>query len=163
MFFIGVISSKRKFDIINDLLKEKINYYEATLIRINSKSIKNLKSVRFDILIIDSLENIKEEIGYINAVCKNLKYLIINSDIELKNKMFLNIKTNIITCGLNQKATVTFSSVTDEKVLISVQRDFIGINRKTIDVGEYIEEINIGQRTFLNEILLVFVIMKLLE
>lgn len=163
MFFIGVISSKRKFDTISDLLKEKINKNEATLIRINMKSIKNLKSVRFDILVIDSLEKMEERIISINSICKNLKYLIINSDIELRNKLILNVETNIVTCGLNHKASITFSSVTDEKLLISVQRSFCGINNKLIDVGEYIEKISIEQRTCLNEILLVFAIAKLIE
>lgn len=162
MIFIGVISSKRKFYTLNNLLKEKINIKEAKLIKIDNKSIKNLKSVKFEILIIDSLEKITDEIFLINSICNNLKYLIINSDIELDNNLLVGDNTRIITCGLKQKATVTFSSVTDERVLISVQKSIRGYT-KSIEVGEYSEKINIGQRTNLNEILLAFIIEKLLK
>ena len=126
MIFIGVISDRQRFEILKKNIRKKESKNEITLININKKSIENFKNVRFDaIAIIDSIEKIEDKMNNLEEICKNLKYLIINSDIEIKSNQLADIKSNIITYGGNHKSTVTFSSITDETVLISVQRDFI--------------------------------------
>ena len=157
MTFIGVICEHFKFDIIKKSVQEKMNKSDITLININKNSIKNLKNVRFDVIVIMEKMEDKNDKKIIMQICKNLKYLIVNSDIEITE--LSNIKTNIITFGLNHKSTVTFSSITDDMILVSVQRSFFNTNNKLIEVGEY--EMEPKQGTNLYGILVEFIIKKL--
>ena len=134
MSFIGVFLDNKKFQI----LQKNMNKIDKTLINIKKKSIENVKNVKFDIIVIsENLENFKEEINYVKNFCMKAKYLVINSDIEINCSILKEIKTNIITYGLNHKSTVTLSSITDESVLIFVQREFENMENKAIEVGEY--------------------------
>ena len=82
-------------------------------------------------------------------------------DIEINCSILKEIKTNIITYGLNHKSTVTLSSITDESVLIFVQREFENMENKAIEVGEYNIKIQKGNRTNIHEIMLAFILNNL--
>ena len=121
-----------------------------------------MKNVKFDaIIVVDSIEKIENKFCNFEEMCQNLKYLIINADIEIKTKIFSKIKEYIITYGGNHTSTVSFSSITDETILISVQRNFENKNGKLIEVGEYNFEIGTQTRTNLHEILVEFIINEL--
>lgn len=158
MTFIGIICEHSKFDFLEKSVQKNMNKSDIKLININKKSIINLKNVKFDIIVI--MKEIKDldDSMKINELCKKIKYLIINSDIEMIG--LSNIESNIITFGLNHRATVTFSSITDETKLVSVQRNFLNNNGKLIEVGEY--EINTNNREDLHEMLVEFIIKKIL-
>lgn len=161
MIFIGVISEHQRFEILKKNILTDENKYHITLININKKSIENLKTVKFNtIAIIDALEKIEDKSKNIEDMCKNMQYLIINSDIEINSPIFSNIKANIITYGLNQKSTVTFSSITDETLLVSVQREFADINNRLIEQGEYDIKVEQPEKKNLHEILAQFIIQK---
>ena len=49
-------------------------------------------------------------------------------------------KLKIITYGLNQKATVTVSSITEDRVMACLQRNIEDINNNIIEVQEFIIE-----------------------
>ncbi|MBR0350547.1 MAG: hypothetical protein IJH76_01770 [Clostridia bacterium] len=162
MAFIGIVAEKQKYDFIRKNLLKDMNKNDITLININKNSINNLQRVKFDaIVILNSLDKVIVETQAINNICNNVKYFIINSDLEVINNPFSNITTNVITFGLNQKATVTFSSITDENMLISVQREFKTIQNKKVEQGEYSYKINKIDRTNIYEILIEFIIKKL--
>lgn len=162
MIFIGVISEHQKFEILRKSIKKDENKNEITLININKKSIENLKNVKFDaIVLIDPLEKLENNINNLQKMCANLKYLIINSDVEIKTNIFSCIKANVITYGLNHISTVTFSSITDEMILISVQRNFENSSGKLIEVGEYNFKMQKKERINLHEILVNFIVEKL--
>ena len=147
MSFIGVFLDNKKFQI----LQKNMNKIDKTLINIKKKSIENVKNV----------ENFKEEINYVKNFCMKAKYLVINSDIEINCSILKEIKTNIITYGLNHKSTVTLSSITDESVLIFVQREFENMENKAIEVGEYNIKIQKENRTNIHEIMLAFILNNL--
>lgn len=162
MYFIGVVSENKKFDTIKNIIKKCMNKSDITLININKKSIGNIKNVKFETVVIcEPLEKLENEIEYLKDICKDAKYLILNSDIEQKVDILNNHKLNIITYGLNHLSTVTFSSITDEMMLISVQRNFQSITGKTIEVGEYNFKISKENRTNMHEILVAFIILNL--
>ena len=162
MAFIGVISDRKKFQNIEKILKIK-NKKEYTLININRKSISNLKNIKFDIIIfLDLLGNFKFNSEDLHLICKDIKYLVINSDLDYKEQLLENVNANIITFGLNHLSTVTYSSVTDEKLWISIQRSFKDIQGNTIEVGEYCININKEFRTFLYEIMAIFICNQLM-
>ena len=144
MSFIGVFLDNKKFQI----LQKNMNKIDKTLINIKKKSIENVKNVKFDIIVIsENLENFKEEINYVKNFCMKA--------------ILKEIKTNIITYGLNHKSTVTLSSITDESVLIFVQREFENMENKAIEVGEYNIKIQKENRTNIHEIMLAFILNNL--
>ena len=155
MTFIGVISEHKSFEKIKEnLIKE-----ESEVIHINRKSIENIKNIKFEMLIIDSyLENLDKSKKIIEQLCLNSKYLIINTDINSTFKISDKSKANIITYGLNQKATVTISSITDSNILIYLQRNIKNIEDKTIEVGEKRIKLNPKSKLKTYEILIIYTI-----
>ena len=136
MTFIGMISEHKSFEKIRDVLKKNLKD-EINLIYINKKNISNMKSIRFHMIIIDSdLERFKEEILLIENMCKYASYVAINTDINKEITSLKNKKNKIITYGLNQKATVTISSVTESSILIYLQKNFKNREGNTIEIGE---------------------------
>lgn len=158
---VGVISTNQKFEILKNIIQNNCNKNEIFLININKKSIENLKTVKFDVIVLMDFLGKFDEITHIKDICKGIKYLIINSDIEQNYEFMLDVESNIITCGLNQKSTVTFSSITDEEALISIQRGIINQNKKLIDVGEYSMKMDLSNKVDLDVILISFIIQKL--
>lgn len=159
---VGVIATNQKFEILKSILSKNSNKKQITLISINSKSIENLKTIKFDVIVLmDFLNKLKEKIIDLEKICEHIKYLVIDSDIEQKYDGWVNIKSNIITCGLNQKSTATYSSITDENLLISVQRGFNDFEGNLFEVGEYDTKIIPGLRDYLNEILIGFILLRL--
>lgn len=154
MTFIGILSDNKSFENINMHLKSD----KLKLIHINKKSIENVKNIRFETIIIDlNLENFEHEENIIQQICINSKYLIINSDINLKFNV-LNNKIKIITYGLNHKATFTVSSITDTDILIYMQRNIRTKKNQMVEVGE--KRIKIGEKSKLKiyEILIIYII-----
>ena len=86
-----------------------------------------------------SLKNIKN-------ILLNAEYLILNSDINVKIDLIENLDLKVITYGFNSKSTVTASSVTEEEMLICVQRNIINIKGKKIEP----QEINIEKDIMLD-------------
>lgn len=155
MTFIGVISDNKIFENINIHLKSD----KFKLIHINKKSIENIKNIRFETIIIDSnLENFKQEENIIEQLCLNSKYLVINTDINLRFNISNNNKINIITYGLNQKATVTVSSITDTDILIYLQRNIRTATNKMVEVEEKRIKINENNKLKIYEILIIYII-----
>lgn len=86
----------------------------------------------------------------------NSKYIIINSDINTEKNHLLENRKNIITYGMNQKATITMSSISDNKLLISLQKNIENIKGKEIEVGENILEVENEHITKINDMLAIF-------
>lgn len=149
MAFIGIISDSKSEKIIKMILDEKIDKSNNIII-INSKSVENLKNIKFETVLIANNNNIiKENKETLNKIINNTKYLIINADIELELEFEEAVELNVITFGFNPKATITASSVEDD-ILLCIQRNIKDINEKTIEQQEMkirIFEENIGINT----------------
>ena len=129
MPFIGIFSNKKDFEFIKKE-SEKNKNKNITILHINNNSIDNLLNIKFDVVIINQIVNNIEDI---NKILANIKFLVINSDI---NNNLENIETNIIDYGLNQKATITASSINEENIIVCVQRNINNINNKLIEINE---------------------------
>lgn len=143
MAFIGVIAETKNEMQIKKTLDNCLNsrHKQHTIIAINDKNIENIKNIRFETILITNLDGITDK-NAIYSLLKNLKYLVISSDIdtediELKN----NIKLNVITFGFNQKSTITASSVEDG-LIICIQRMILDKNRNCIEPQEIQVKIN---------------------
>ena len=82
-----------------------------------------------------NLGEMTEKKEILNELFKNTKYLVINSDIDNNLEIINNIKSNVITFGFNQKATITASSV-EESLMLCLQRKIIDINKNVLEPQE---------------------------
>ena len=140
MFFIGIVSEEKNEKHIKDILKEKIE--NENVVFINEKNIENIKNIKFKIIVLNKGIDNKN----IKNILLNAEYLILNSDINVKIDLIENLDLKVITYGFNSKSTVTASSVTEEEMLICVQRNIINIKGKKIEP----QEINIEKDIMLD-------------
>jgi len=135
MTFIGIISDVKSEKIIKMVLEQKLGG-QASIIVINSRSVENLKNIKFEtILIANHNKIIEENHEALNKIISNSQYLILNADIELKVEIPENVELNVITFGFNTKSTITASSV-EEDILICIQRKLKDINKNSIEQQE---------------------------
>ena len=149
MAFIGVIAGKHDTQ-IKRVLDSNLNSpnKEHTIIIINEKNIDNIKNIRFETILVITLEEITKKKEIINELFENTKYLVINADIDIDSlEIINNMKLNVITFGFNQKATVTASSV-EENLMICLQRKIINVNKKVLEPQEIV--IKITNKKLLN-------------
>ncbi len=138
MFFIGIISEEKNEKYIKEMLKHNIN--NSNVIFINEKNIDNIKNVKFKIIVLN-----KELINKnLESILLNAEYLILNSDINVKLVENLNLK--VITYGFNSKATVTASSITEEEMLVCIQRNIVDMYNNKFEP----QEINIERNELLD-------------
>lgn len=130
MLSIGLISKNKNIEFIKEL--NKLDNVQA----INIRQKDDLKDEKVDILILEDFIVSKE---LVEEILKDVSYLLIQDNIhdiqfELEKEM------NIITFGFNHKSTVTVSSVTEENMVICIQRTMKTINNQEIQPKEIIIE-----------------------
>lgn len=161
MSFIGVIASKKCFENIKRTMEEKIKQENINFVQINLRSIENVKNIKFETIIVeDNLEKFKNHKLILEKIFENIQYLIINTDKNLEQEKFKN-SACLITYGLNQKATVTVSSISETDILVYWQKSFINKKGKDIEIEERRikkQEIQ-GLKTY--EILIIFTLFKI--
>lgn len=122
MLFIGIVTDKK-----TEKEFKKIN----NSIIINSKTIDNIKNIKFDILIVNDTVNLEQQL--IEKIILNSKLILMNAD--LKNCFRLKKEVTVITYGLNSKATVTASSL-EEEIIICIQRGFYNLKKRLVEPQE---------------------------
>lgn len=135
MPLVGIIAKKKEIEAIRKEIKEK----NIEIIEITKESIANIKNVKLDEIVF--LQNIKledSEYKYMNEIISHVQYLILNKDIEIETLKKLELKKPIklITFGFNSKATITVSSVTEDKIIICLQRDIKKLNGEILEYQE---------------------------
>lgn len=160
MSFIGIISDNKSFENIRKKILENITDSKLNIININTQSIENIQNIKFKIVVIDNnLEKFKNQKITLQKICKNTQYIILNTDIHLKMEILQNEKVNIITYGLNQKATITMSSIKETDILISLQRNIENIKKEIIEVEEKHIKLNETDKLKAYEILIIYTIL----
>lgn len=160
MPLVGIIAKKRDFKAI----KKEMQKYNIELIQINKESIKNVTKIFFEeIIILEDINLMPNEYEFMNEVVSKTKYLIINADIELNIFRYIKMENpvKVVTFGFNSKATISISSVNDEKIIVCLQRNLKKIDNTIIESQE--KEIKIFQDTDkkVHNKLVVFIIKEL--
>lgn len=135
MPLVGIIAKKKDIQAIRKELQNK----EIEFIEITQKSVKNIKNINFEEIIInEDIILTEDEYEYMSTILSKVKYLIINGDvdIEILIKIKLESPVKMITYGFNSKSTVTISSVKEDKILVCMQRDIEKSDGKIVEAQE---------------------------
>ena len=156
MSFIGIISERKCLENIKPHIS-KIE--DINIIHINSKSIENIKNIKFETIIIDSdINKLEKQSNVLEKIFLNAKYLLVNTDVNIKFDIKNIEKTKIITYGLNRKAIVTVSSISDQYILVCLQKELINKENIKQEVGEKRIKIDSKNKLKIYEILLIYII-----
>lgn len=140
MLFVGVIGENKDYRLLNKRIKKEISKFKEKLelIDIDDKSIDNLKNVKFDTIVILSFPNkLNNKVYEIRKTLENCKYLIINADIDINKTLIEELQFDILTFGLNQKSTITASSIGDNNMIICLQRNIKNAYQELIEPNEF--------------------------
>lgn len=135
MHLIGFITNSKNENYIKKELSTIVT--DNSVIFINDKNLENIKNITFEILVIDN--ELKNRADYRKIISK-AKYIILNSDFNANLEVLNNLNLLIITYGFNSKATFSVSSITENNIIICLQR-IINDKNKKIEPKEYSIEI----------------------
>ena len=158
MLFIGLIAKKKDVQSIRKDIKEK----EIEIIEIKENNIENLKNIKFEeIIFLDDINLKENEYIFLKELIQNSKHLIINTDISISilRKIGIEKPIKIITFGFNSKATITISSIKENKVMIFIQRDIMIAEQKRIETQE--KEIKLENNEKIYNKIVTFIIKEL--
>ena len=158
MPLIGIVAKRKDVQAIKKDCKQK----NIEIVEIRKESIKNVRNIKFEeIIFLQDIKLEKEEYKYMNEIISKVQYLIFNADIEisvLKN-IQINKPIKLITFGFNSKATITISSIQEEKIIACLQRDIEKKNGEILEGQE--KEIIIKDNKKVYNNLAVFIIKEL--
>ena len=120
----------------------------------------NLKNIKFDEIIYNKDINLtEEEYKFMREIINKTKYILINSDEKIKIPE--NILIKIITFGFNSKSTIMISSVKENYIIISVQREIEKLNGDIIENQEKKIEIEQNKKSSIYNEIINFLIKEL--
>ena len=164
MSFIGIFTDNKNYTILKTEILKRINEKNMNIMKINKKNLESMKNIRFDAIVMnDSLKNLDGKMQYLEKIINNTQYLIINSDVDFKYNEIIKEKINIITYGLNQKATITVSSIEENYTLVAIQREIQDIYNNIIEVKEEVLEFKKDNKLKLENQLIIYIIVLIFK
>ena len=117
-------------------LKQKLTAMlpENQIFFLKENAIQNLTNIKFSIILIG--KKITKNNTEFKAIIEKSDYLIFNTDIKENMELLDNLTLNLITYGFNSKATITTSSVEEQKMLICLQRGIKNLQGKMLEPQE---------------------------
>ena len=131
MSLIGILTqNQNKAYLKEELKKRKLE----DVFFLTESTAQNMRNVKFDTFLLG--KKITEEQEMIREIAKRTDYFILNSDVKENLQLLENLDLKIITYGYNQKASITTSSVEDERVIVCLQRGIKNIYQEEIEPQE---------------------------
>ena len=135
MSFIGIVTNSKNEE---SMVKKIFKLFPAdNIIFITSKNIDNIRNIQFETVVING--NIKDDVKLKNIITKS-KYVVLNTDVELEKEFWKDLNLTIISYGFNNKATFTISSVSENNIIICLQRTIKNIFDEKIEPQEFEEK-----------------------
>lgn len=127
MAFIGIITNEKNILTMTKFLKNTFDMKD--IIFISNNNIEKFKNMKFETVVVDKeIKNINQ----LKSIISNSKYLILNADIKIDSAILEDMNLMVITYGFQNKATFTVSSVSENNIIICLQRIM-----KTAQNGKY--------------------------
>lgn len=146
MAFIGIITNEKNILTMTKFLKNTFDMKD--IIFISNNNIEKFKNMKFETVVVDKeIKNINQ----LKSIIFNSKYLILNADIKIDSAILEDMNLMVITYGFQNKATFTVSSVSENNIIICLQRIM-----KTAQNGKYEPQemnIKIGQNLDIHAII----------
>ena len=133
MSLVGILTEKAHENYIMQGLEAK-NFKQDQVFFLKANTIKNLKNIKFETIIIGKKVSKNKEI--VRELMQNAKYVIFNSDITENLNLLEDLSFKLITYGFNPKATVTTSSVEEGKIMVCIQRTIKNLKENEIELQE---------------------------
>lgn len=160
MPLIGIVAKKKD----THAIRKELSKNSIEIIQITKDSIDNIKNIQFEeIIFLEDINLNDKEYKYMSEIISKTKYLILNGDIQINllKEMKIEKPIKVITFGFNSKATITISSVKEDKIIVCLQRDIERYDKKIIEIQEKeIKMDNESNKKIYNK-LVVFIIKEL--
>lgn len=132
MSLIGILTEhKNEVFLKRQLEKEK---WEDVYF-LNEKIIENMRNIKFETFLLGKKIENKQDI--VRFMAQNAKYFVLNCDIKENLSLLENLDLMLITYGYNSKATITASSVEENKMMICLQRNITNVYQENIEPQEF--------------------------
>ena len=159
MHFIGIFSNHSEFEMIKQNIIKIVKRKDLEIIHINSKNIENMKNIIFETIVLCNQEKMNHvQKNILNIICSNCMFIIVNADVFCNMEIISNKKTNCISYGLNQKSTITISSIQEDKAILSIQRNIRNLQQKVIEMGEISIDLEQYKRNNIENLLAIFTV-----
>ena len=133
MSLIGILADNNYENYLKKDFKEEID--NSQIFFLKEDSVENLKNIKFQTILIGKKINAHKKI--IKELAKKAEYLIVNTDITDNLKLLNDLQLQLITYGFNSKATITASSIDDNKIIVCLQRAITNAHGKQIEPQEF--------------------------
>lgn len=133
MPFIGVIADEKNENFIRRKIVDSLKLRESSVLFIKEKSVENIKNIKFETII---LARKFKNMEILKKILTNTNYLIVNTDRIKTLDTFNEFNLKKYTFGFNSKADVTASSVTEDGILICIQKEIKSIKGNIIEPQE---------------------------
>lgn len=132
MSLIGILTENNHKNYLKQQLKSVIN--EEQLLFFNEDCIENLKNIKFETVLIG--KEVKKNQNELRAIAQKADNLIFNTDIKNNLNLLNDLSLKLITYGFNSKATITTSSVDENRIMICLQRNVQNITGEILEAQE---------------------------
>lgn len=151
MSFIGILTDLKNETYTRNALKKDFSSQHDQVIFINHKNIQNIKNIRFESILLDAEDCI--DVGILERIVMNSKNLIIHADNKSVMNKLNNTNLQVITFGFNPKSTVTISSVTEDCILMCIQRKIQSMSGEIIEPQEIKIDIKRNENIMANTVI----------
>ncbi len=131
MSLIGVLTEHKNEIYLKKMLEqEKLE----NIFFLSEKTIDNVRNIKFETFLLGKKIEKKQDI--VRGIAQKASYFILNGDIKENLSILDNLDLTLITYGYNPKATITASSVEENKILICLQRNIKNVYNQEIEAQE---------------------------
>ena len=131
MSFIGILTEYKNEEYLKEQIAEK-DLGEAFFL--NEKTIDNMRNIKFETFLLG--KKIEDNQQCVRSIAENASYVVLNSDVKENLAILDNLDLTLITYGYNQKATITTSSIEENKKLVCLQRNIKNVYGEEVEPQE---------------------------
>lgn len=140
MTTIFILGDKKDFSFEKLILERLINDYKVNFVKEKSciTSGKGYELLVFDTAVLKTADvesciaiMKQNSVSKVSALSENA-VIIVFSENEVQLKRFKNSKSQIITCGFHKQDTFSYTSLSDDSIVISLNREITALSGKKI-------------------------------
>lgn len=128
MSLIGVLTKSKHQDYLKKQLPKEQLFF------LKESSLENLKNIKFQTILIG--KKIIKNKNQVRELAKKAQYVIFNTDIQENLDLLEDLSFKLITYGFNSKATITTSSMEENKIMVCIQRSIQNVQGKIVEPQE---------------------------